>query len=443
MFLQISLLMLFGFNFLFENVSTETRMLDPSLSNKICRSFGEVSCPYDPYCVRDKRSTCEHCPNGGMHVDDCSWLVKSNWVEKCNSTDKLKFFRTEHETCTGIAHCPGQIENREYKCTSEYCKKTLKRRHFPCRYENRCVRNSSQCDMCRSALGGNDKTCTKSYCKNLTLTDLDERLYGYDVYYTKCSRSPKCILNVQWCDSIKDCPNNEDEANCTKEFCSDIGKMKCPGEEKCIENRFVCNGNTPLVMTHYQRNKCKYNLDCYESCFQKELTHFLCPKSKPFGRKDGRKDIWLKENCLLFNQTCIKPDPLLIQHFVKNKVWRCSENRNQYIPITSVCNQKFDCLFNEDESETICELLTLEDAFFCSVSVVIGLATLMNIMKSLNLFTHAWMCNKCMSQFRYQLTNECWNKQKRLLTYWIISFERDIHIKLFNLKKKHLLIDKK
>ena len=94
------------------------------------------------------------------------------------------------------------------------------------------------------------------------------------------------------------------------------------------------------------------NLDCYETCREKEETHFLCPKTS----SSGSKSQWMLDNCPRYEEKCINPDPILIQHFELNdQLWRCSKNSSQYIHISQVCNKKFDCFLNEDESDSVCK----------------------------------------------------------------------------------------
>lgn len=60
--------------------------------------------------------------------------------------------------------------------------------------------------------------------------------------YVPCSDSSnsQCVHEYKWCNAEKDCPNGEDEFNCT--MCTG-SSVKCPNEDKCIKVHQLCDGN--------------------------------------------------------------------------------------------------------------------------------------------------------------------------------------------------------
>ena len=271
--------------------------------------------------------------------------------------------------------------------------------------------------------------CTENYCQNLTTKGAAFDEYGIDAKYIKCPGSPKCILNARVCDSIPDCPNGEDEKNCTEEECSRLGKFKCPNENKCILNRFVCKNKFPpwsrsksARFASYHRNKCNMNMDCYERCLKKEGTHYLCPKEGPFryAEINERSDEWQRENCLTLEKRCIAdPDIVDALNLTENHLWRCSKNSFQFIHVSQVCDQKFDCLSNEDESDNVCKQFPLTRALLYSITVVSGLVIISIVSKSFNLYSHSWMCKQCLLKHCHELTIDEWKETRRLLTFLI------------------------
>merc|ERR1711963_465236 len=100
----------------------------------------------------------------------------------------------------------------------------------------------------------------------------------------------------QICNGIVDCPNGEDETNCSTFECRKLNKTKCPFEEKCIEDRFKCNdfytGNSEI--------QCKLRGDCVVKCLEQDETRFFCPHSS----SSRSKAQWMKDNCPKKNQMC-------------------------------------------------------------------------------------------------------------------------------------------
>ena len=115
--------------------------------------------------------------------------------------------------------------------------------------------------------------------------------------YVKCPRDPKCIGSWKVCNGKQDCPSGGDEDDCSKEACSRMGKFKCPNENKCIEERFVCSFTG---YSKYMRNKCEYIDACIELCHQESNEKYICPRTSSIpGKLFGKS-----EYCLFYNETC-------------------------------------------------------------------------------------------------------------------------------------------
>ena len=390
---------------------TQSYNLNESVADIICKSFGQIKCPSDNYCVEEDKA-CRYCPSGSDK--DCPDNARNpRFYGKCNLKDRYKYYYKYYDACNERLDCPINTTNHdEDGCDSDSkCKeKTYGRRKIKCPNETRCVEYLSECDNCKTEFGGNEHKCNETYCASLKATFIDEQIFGSHQTYRKCPESPKCILKGQFCDGKIDCPNKEDERNCTKEDCNADGKIKCPFQDKCIDKEIACSDT---YTGKYPQNQCWYNLDCVESCLFKSESHMLCPKSATFERKQN----WMKENCLPLGQKCIA-DPLLVNilNLTKNHLWRCSHQRNEYISIRQVCDGKFDCLQNEDESDNVCRHFPLEMAVNYSLCIVLGLATIAIATKSFNLFIHPLMCIQCLEKCKCTILPEEWFEKQRLLT---------------------------
>ena len=144
------------------------------------------------------------------------------------------------------------------------------------------MKKKSDCDQCKSSLLLNGTKWDDKHCSNIPLTYLEKEENGIDAKYIKCKNDNKCIGEWMVCDGEKDCPNGDDEDECTKEGCLAKKKWKCPGENKCLDEKFVCTSDTDkvgsLVYHRYHslpRNKCSYNMDerndhrCIDLCIEK------------------------------------------------------------------------------------------------------------------------------------------------------------------------------
>ena len=212
----------------------DCRNINESVFNTICRSFGQVKCPFDNHCV-NKRLACYLCPNGSDKY--CPFLVSDSYFGRCNLKGRFKYYRLDFDACNAFKDCPANTTDDEDGCNiqSICTKKTVDQRKLKCQNENKCVVDQSECDDCRNKFGGNEHICTEAYCTSLKVTWPNDKIYGKHQFYVKCPESPKCILKGQFCDGVIDCPNQEDERNCTKESCIGYGKIKCPMERKCID----------------------------------------------------------------------------------------------------------------------------------------------------------------------------------------------------------------
>ena len=439
-FAPLLVLLLFQYQSL-DAVHSSEKVLEVEMVQKMCNSFNELKCPHDDYCFNNERNVftyargnqkaCKFCPSGG-EKDDCDrWLqTKTRWNKpkdryaRCPMTQR--YYHKETYACTWRNNCPAQskinnnstTESNE-ECSIQYCRDLVKpdpwnlviTRSIKCVNDTKCVSHESECDICTSTNGGNESLCTEKYCESLKLTRLDRSEFGKDHKYMKCPKSAKCILKGQWCNGIGDCPGNEDEIKCSEEECQKIGKTKCPNENKCIEDRYACSDHN---YEKYPRNRCKYNGNCISKC-QRDGTKFFCPRYRPW--LSIAKSNWMDDNCPLLSQQCNHPDESIMKFLnLTQKLWRCSIERKQYIPIAKVCDGVFDCLLNEDESENICKSFSISMAIGYSSAIVCGIITIMICLKSFNFVSHKFMCKECLKKYNVCLGQKEWAKKKRLLT---------------------------
>ena len=106
-------------------------------------------------------------------------------------------------------------------------------------------------------------------------------------YEFKCPLSNKCILNSFICDGDKDCPQGEDELNCTTQVECTENEFKCQSGTSCIPSKWKCDdekdcpdGSDELLCVHEE-------ITCDEKSFQCR-TNRECIPSKWVC--DGEKD---------------------------------------------------------------------------------------------------------------------------------------------------------
>ena len=391
-------------------INAEINVDDPKFGKWLCKWFNEDKCPNHDYCYNklDAKWNMKQWKAGirvtkNYQSEEQKMVCSKSYdsLEKCPSVEK--YYIKYYLKCTGRDNC-FSFHNESNNISSSFDE-------HKCPNDTKCVANKKECDPCTSTHGGNE-TCTNEYCKKLRLSAWDREEFGEDAY-VKCTRSNKCILGGQMCDGIVDCPNQEDEINCSKEDCRKLGKIKCPFEAKCIEHSVACNKSGTHYYDRYPRNKCKYNLDCVEKCLEQEGTRFFCPHSSLLTTKSQ----WMIENCPYVNQICNEPDEKLMKFFnLTPKLWRCSSDREQYIPVDKVCDGVFDCLLNEDESENTCQSFPLSMALLYSSAIVCGILTIMMSLKSFSFVIHTFMCIKCLKKYTICMGDEEWTKKRMLMT---------------------------
>ena len=84
----------------------------------------------------------------------------------------------------------------------------------------------------------------------------------------KCPRS-YCIPMHLVCDGVKDCPQGEDEEQCSEFVCR--GYMRCKGMSLCLHPNYLCNGAIDCTMYGDDELLCNYK-DCPAQC---ECTGFI------------------------------------------------------------------------------------------------------------------------------------------------------------------------
>ena len=180
---------------------TQSSNISENLADIICKSFGQIKCPFDNYCVKE-RDACRYCPSGSDK--DCSLYAGNDNYGKCNLKGRYKYYEKMHDACNAILDCPiNTTYHDEDGCDSDSkCKEmTQNSRNNNCyNGETKCVVDYSECDDCKTEFGGDENKCNETYCNNLEVSGYDTFLFGKHQTYRKCPESPKCILKGQFCD---------------------------------------------------------------------------------------------------------------------------------------------------------------------------------------------------------------------------------------------------
>ena len=128
--------------------------LNQSIGEIICKSFGEIQCPFDPYCV-GKGLTCEYCPSGDER--DCSWYSGKNWYGTCEIQNRFKYYHKSYDSCNGRNDCLTNKPIDEERCNEGTCfNKTFDgyytSRPHKCPGANICVENEYCFEPCKDFL---------------------------------------------------------------------------------------------------------------------------------------------------------------------------------------------------------------------------------------------------------------------------------------------------
>lgn len=408
-----------------ENVCTE----------EFCASLGLYwpKCPTDPYCISASAhdyTMCRDCPHGGKDDLICKgYFTDSHNLRRYSRCGiEPKYYKKETQSCNSVPDCPNGED--EVGCIDdESCfEKTNEKRPVKCPKDKVCVEDKAR--KCNCPSGYNDTVCTKEHCKNISLTVTEKRSHGKDEAFIKCPKDPKCIGSWQQCDGKIDCPMGGDEDECSKEKCAELGKLKCHNESRCINWDFVCDfdgkykttgkvialpQSTPAMLSI---NKCQFSNDesdesCIESCHQQQK--FACPlKLNNLNR--------IENLCISYNSSCfIKTNNenetnMILSKLPKDYLWRCSENRDEYIRSTKVCNREFNCALQEDESESTCSRFPLARAIQWASTIVLGLIVIRVCSKSWKTFTNSISCKSCMKDYQHTISEAEWIKKRRFLT---------------------------
>uniref|UniRef100_A0A914YX79 Uncharacterized protein n=1 Tax=Panagrolaimus superbus TaxID=310955 RepID=A0A914YX79_9BILA len=248
----------------------------------------------------------------GTDEDDCDCKQCSGHAKVlCNSSPGEKgFCLNENRVCDGNLDCPngededgcpgdlnkdeiemvkcndGRSYSKVYACLGlipscqGVCDECNKHSAFDCGNKH-CILKLKVCDGINDCPDGQDeKNCS---CP-ATLFKCPSKLpNGND----------KCIEPTQRCDGFIDCPNGEDEKDCEK--CANEDGFKCKKENKCISQTARCDG----------RNQCSDGSDeenCTSAkCAIHPLSMYMCSDGKSCFRKD--------EICSPYSK-CPKPSSL-------------------------------------------------------------------------------------------------------------------------------------
>ena len=401
-------------------------------SAQFCEENGLHKCPFDPFCVERGLNSgvltaCYQCPHGTTNEGDCTYYSTVSGIEKCGSKRYQKYYNKALKACNNVIDCPEDGRDEQHCNSDEECQKeTHGVRPIKCPFDNVCVESEERKCTCPS---GCNQIISNLDCQKIQLTQLDSfgeiGEYGPEMRFVKCHGSNKCILKSKMCDGVQDCPNNEDELNCTQGWCKANNKWMCPSEKRCIEKKFLADGDPRTIYydTDYskmQRNKCMKNQD-EDNIFYVDLCHqknnYVCPKkNEPLHG--------IKDHCTSVDQSCIPKKGINVTKYIENVaglhntyLWQCSLSSDEYIPMVSVCNNVFNCFksgFN-DESEQVCERFSLLRAAAWSMGIVLGILLIRFKVNRNETYKLAISCDDCLSTNAFNLNDKEWEKKHRLL----------------------------
>jgi len=199
-------------------------------SKPFCEEKGLHKCPFDPFCVLklfDPNYTCRYCPHGTTNEVDCTFYSTRSYYERCGSKRYQKYYDKGYEACNNEIDCPEDGRDEQHCNNDEECQKeTDGVRPIKCPFDDVCVEGEERKCTCPS---GCNQTISNQDCQKIQLTQLtlehiqltiehgEMEEYGPKMSFVKCHGANKCILKSKMCDGVQDCPDNEDELNCTKE----------------------------------------------------------------------------------------------------------------------------------------------------------------------------------------------------------------------------------
>ena len=433
---------------------------DHVCNSTTCAQLGRYKCPNDPYCVGshsdDWQQACFDCPSGGRNKKECTNYCKrrkeaKDPVKSCSlpSNNEAKCFTFKDSNKFGkAAACDGKNDcqngkDEKYLCDGdENCAlKTGGTRIFHCPNSTVCM-PAPRDNLCKCPNGpGTDLLCTKEMCRQLKLSDAEMEEFGSNANYIKCPGiDSKCIGKWKLCDGKKDCPSGGDEDGCTNEKCETIGKEKCPKidlvetkEAKCVFSQYFCDGDEGTKNTYggaelrdslystYIENKCPNNGDeseilCKEKC--KKEGKMACPYVK--GKYKLDRFCIDADLQMCFINDDVANTSILTKDYddddANSYLWRCSPSRTQWIEKSRTCDDKFDCLLREDESETLCDggLNWMQIHLVGLLVVVLIMGVKIQTVRK-KLFPPKIQCGLCLENFRMINDPDIWLKKRQFL----------------------------
>ena len=231
-------------------------------------------------------------------------------------------------------------------------------------------------------------------------------------------------------------PTNTGFLSSTKK-CMKIGKEKCPEPksfdrkaEKCISSRYVCDGDEGAKNTYggehnvhnelrgslystYIENKCPNNGDeseilCKDKC--KSEGKMACPYVKGKYKLDRLCIDTDLQMCFINDDVAAK------SRLTESYLWRCSLKRTQWIEKNRTCDNKFDCLLREDESEKLCDGgLNWMQIHLVGLLVVVLIMGVKIKKEKKKLFPPKIQCGLCLENFIMKNDPDIWLKKRQFL----------------------------
>ena len=419
-----------------------------------CRELGLYPCYFDPYCVKNELSACLDCPSGHKFQQYCTNSCKNRAkkqkpIKPCTKRANAKenkcftsryYVDYGHGTaCDGVKDCEGGKDELRCNSDAQCSKQTENERPLHCPNSTLCIKNQDinskiPYDLCKCPWGAARKlSCTDAICRGLPLTAEEKDEYGNETYY-ECPGENKCYGGWQECDGIVDCPSGADESNCSPDDCQKIGKEKCPGEEKCIPSKYFCDGDEGPInkyakgylknskYSNYIRNKCSNNSDESEDICSKKCTdkkQIPCPYA--LGKYNLERFCLYADTqmCFLSDEVVktsklTSPDGSNGQKDGVSELWRCSPLRSQWILRHQVCDDKFDCLLREDESEKLCGSNWMK-LYLLGLIIVIIFMGVKIFSSRYKLFPIQLDCQECIDKYKLVNTRKVWLIKRKLL----------------------------
>ncbi|XP_055081616.1 low-density lipoprotein receptor-related protein 2-like [Periophthalmus magnuspinnatus] len=232
-----------------DKIKSSTAPFTQPTTQPACKS-PSVLCPGSSVCLLETQF-CDgrkDCPDGSDEkcVTRCPYMTDFLCKDHRNCV-------SQHLICDGRAHCLDSSDERNCPNPADPTSPSIMRK---CRFGSRLCADSSACVLISHVCDG-QRDCTdgsdEEGCDALEMTTRSpEKIQSTEPFAqppTKppcrspsvlCPGSSLCILETQFCDGRKDCPDGSDE-KCVKR-CPYKDDFLCKDRRNCVSQDLVCDG---------------------------------------------------------------------------------------------------------------------------------------------------------------------------------------------------------